>query len=122
MIKNSPYSSEEEFEKGMKLGLLLDKKKLTIKSVGIFNREDDENGEQSIHRLNGLGLSKTTQSEVLTGIFKSDMIIKDFSYQQNSEPLYKNYGRNLHGSFVKEMLTHEHMKSLSYQHNYLYFP
>lgn len=65
----------------MKLGLLLDKNKTTIKSVGIFSCEDDGDNLQGMHRLNGLGLSKTIQSDILTGIFKSDMIVKDFSFE-----------------------------------------
>lgn len=54
-----------------------------------------------MHRLNGLGLSRTTNSEVLVGIFKSDMIVKDYSYQTHPDVLQKNYSKNLNGSYAK---------------------
>lgn len=46
------------------------------------------------------------------GVFKDNMLVKEFSAHGYS---------SLTSPHVHELLAHEHMKSMEYQHSYLYF-
>lgn len=67
-------------------------------------------------------MCKTTTGSTLIGVFKKDMIVRQFNDNGNGYDHKIGHNGYDQKNRVKEMLSHEHMKSMSYEHSYLYFP